>query len=84
MATASASVGCVEQGDVEPVGRLGAASATGDFQHVTMHRAAFVGADLMHHTVIATAQAFPAIPEMVAAGGLQRIGEHRVPHQLER
>jgi len=80
VATVSASVGRVEQGYVEPVGRLGAARETGDFQHVAMHRAAFVGADLMHDTVIATAKAFPAIPEIGAADSLQCIREHRVPH----
>ena len=80
MATASASVRRVEQGYVELVGRLGAASAACDFQHAAMHWAAFVGTDLMHDTVIATAKAFPAIPEMGAAGRLQCIGEHRVPH----
>ena len=44
MATASTSVRRVEQCYVEPVGRLGAARATGDFQHVA---------------VIAAAQVFP-------------------------
>ena len=84
VATASASVRCIQQGDVEPVGRLRTTSSTGDFQHVAMHRAAFVGADLMHDAVIAAAQALPTIPEIGAADSLQCIREYRVPHQFER
>lgn len=73
VATASASVRCIEQGDVESVSRVRTASATGDFQHVAMHRAAFVGADLMHDAVIAAAQALPAIPEIEVADSLQLV-----------
>lgn len=74
----------IEQGYVEPVGRSGATSAIGDFQHVAIHREKCVGVDLMHDALIASAQEFPAKPEMQDADGLQRIREHRIPYQLER
>ena len=65
-------------------GRRGAAFAACDFQQVAIYRAALGGGELMHYTVIATAQAFPTIPEIGGANSLQCIREHRVPHQFER
>lgn len=54
----------VEQGDVKLVGRLHAAHAARDLQWNAVYWTAFREVDLMNDTVIASAKAPAAIPEM--------------------